>query len=61
MDFFHAYLKLSLWLDYFLILFRAKCSGGMNGYLSPCGGEPRPPIFRSPVTGMEDVIDNQVM
>lgn len=40
---------------------RAKCSGGMNGYLSPCGGEPRPPIFRSPVTGMEDVIDNQVI
>ncbi|XP_035538539.1 5'-3' exoribonuclease 3-like isoform X3 [Juglans regia] len=40
---------------------RAKCSGGMNGYLSPCAGEPRPPIFRSPVIGMEDIIDNQVM
>ncbi|GMY28285.1 5'-3' exoribonuclease 3 isoform X2 [Fagus crenata] len=36
-------------------------SGGMNGYLSPCAGEPRPPIFRSPVAGMEDVIDNQVI
>ncbi|XP_041017329.1 5'-3' exoribonuclease 3-like isoform X3 [Juglans microcarpa x Juglans regia] len=40
---------------------RAKCSGGMNGYLSPCAGEPRPPIFRSPVIGMEDIIDNQVI
>ncbi|KAG6648502.1 hypothetical protein CIPAW_07G151800 [Carya illinoinensis] len=40
---------------------RAKCSGGMNGYLSPCAGEPCPPIFRSPVIGMEDIIDNQVI
>ncbi|XP_059459559.1 5'-3' exoribonuclease 3 isoform X1 [Corylus avellana] len=39
---------------------RAKCSDGMNGYLSPCAGDPRPPIFRSPVAGMEDIIDNQV-
>ncbi|KAG6704888.1 hypothetical protein I3843_07G149700 [Carya illinoinensis] len=36
-------------------------SGGMNGYLSPCAGEPCPPIFRSPVIGMEDIIDNQVI
>ncbi|XP_042991601.1 5'-3' exoribonuclease 3 [Carya illinoinensis] len=36
-------------------------SGGMNGYLSPCAGEPHPPIFRSPVIGMEDIIDNQVI
>ncbi|KAJ4963157.1 hypothetical protein NE237_023096 [Protea cynaroides] len=36
-------------------------SGGMNGYLSLCGGDPCPPIFRSPVAGMEDVMNNQVM
>ncbi|KAB1203693.1 5'-3' exoribonuclease 3 [Morella rubra] len=40
---------------------RGKCSGGMNGYLSPCAGEPCPPIFRSPVAGMEDIIENQVI
>lgn len=36
-------------------------SGGMNGYLSPCLGELCPPIFRSPVEGLEDIIDNQVI
>ncbi|XP_014504741.1 5'-3' exoribonuclease 3 isoform X2 [Vigna radiata var. radiata] len=36
-------------------------SGGMNGYLSLCGGEPCPPIFRSPVASMEDIMDNQVI
>ncbi|KAE9588345.1 hypothetical protein Lal_00003136 [Lupinus albus] len=36
-------------------------SGGMNGYLSLCGGEPCPPIFRSPVASMEDVTDNHVI
>ncbi|XP_022951439.1 5'-3' exoribonuclease 3-like [Cucurbita moschata] len=36
-------------------------SGGMNGYLSPCSGELCPPIFRSPVEGLEDIIDNQVI
>ncbi|KAJ4965515.1 hypothetical protein NE237_017364 [Protea cynaroides] len=36
-------------------------SGGMNGYLSLCGGDPCPPIFRSPVTGMEDLVNNQVI
>ncbi|OIW12019.1 hypothetical protein TanjilG_16130 [Lupinus angustifolius] len=36
-------------------------SGGMNGYLSLCGGEPCPPVFRSPVTSMEDIMDNHVI
>jgi 5'-3' exoribonuclease 2 len=36
-------------------------SGGMNGYLSLCGGDPCPPIFRSPVEGMQDIMDNQVI
>lgn len=48
-------------LDYFLILFRDACSEGMNGYISPCTGEPCPPVFRSPVESMEDIMDNQVM
>nr|XP_029117806.1 5'-3' exoribonuclease 3 isoform X3 [Elaeis guineensis] len=36
-------------------------SGGMNGYLSLCDGDPCPPVFRSPVKGMEDIMDNQVI
>ncbi|KAK2660700.1 hypothetical protein Ddye_007233 [Dipteronia dyeriana] len=40
---------------------RDMCSGGMNGYISPCGGDPHPPIFRSPVAGLEDIMDNQVL
>ncbi|XP_057973124.1 5'-3' exoribonuclease 3 isoform X2 [Malania oleifera] len=36
-------------------------SGGMNGYISLCSGDPCPPIFRSPVGGMEDIMDNQVI
>ncbi|XP_038889945.1 5'-3' exoribonuclease 3 isoform X1 [Benincasa hispida] len=40
---------------------RVNCSEGMNGYLSPCLGELCPPIFRSPVEGLEDIIDNQVI
>ncbi|CAL9153925.1 5'-3' exoribonuclease 3-like isoform X1 [Musa acuminata AAA Group] len=36
-------------------------SGGMNGYLCLCSGDPCPPIFRSPVKGMEDIMDNQVI
>ncbi|KAE9458627.1 hypothetical protein C3L33_09467, partial [Rhododendron williamsianum] len=40
---------------------RASCSGGMNGYISLCAGDPCPPIFRSPVFGMEDIMDNQVI
>ncbi|KAL2318845.1 hypothetical protein Fmac_032721 [Flemingia macrophylla] len=36
-------------------------SGGMNGYLSLCAGEPCPPIFRSPVASMEDIMDNHVI
>ncbi|KAG4379465.1 hypothetical protein GLYMA_17G257100v4 [Glycine max] len=38
-----------------------KESGGMNGYISLCGGEPCPPIFRSPVASMEDIMDNHVI
>lgn len=41
--------------------FSLLCSGGMNGYLSLCNGDPCPPVFRSPVKGMEDIMDNQVM
>nr|XP_016513870.1 PREDICTED: 5'-3' exoribonuclease 3-like isoform X2 [Nicotiana tabacum] len=36
-------------------------SGGMNGYLSLCMGDPCPPIFRSPIEGMEDIKQNQVI
>lgn len=36
-------------------------SGGMNGYISLCSGEPCPPIFRSPIAGMEDIMDNHVI
>lgn len=36
-------------------------SGGMNGYLSLCGGDPCPPVFSSPVHGMDDIMDNQVI
>ncbi|KAK1391190.1 5'-3' exoribonuclease [Heracleum sosnowskyi] len=36
-------------------------SGGMNGYISLCSGEPCPQIFRSPVEGMEDIMDNNVI
>ncbi|KAK9740349.1 hypothetical protein RND81_03G028400 [Saponaria officinalis] len=39
----------------------STCSGGMNGYLYLCAGDPCPPIFRSPVDGMEDIVDNQVI
>ncbi|XP_026456234.1 5'-3' exoribonuclease 3-like [Papaver somniferum] len=38
-----------------------KASGGMNGYLSLCNGDPCPPVFRSPVSEMEDIMDNQVI
>lgn len=38
-----------------------KASGGMNGYISLCAGDPCPPIFRSPVGGLEDIVDNQVI
>ncbi|KAI3813891.1 hypothetical protein L1987_18626 [Smallanthus sonchifolius] len=36
-------------------------SGGMNGYISLCAGDPCPPIFSSPVHGMDDIMDNQVI
>ncbi|XP_022946424.1 5'-3' exoribonuclease 3-like isoform X1 [Cucurbita moschata] len=38
-----------------------SCSEGMNGYLFPCSGELCPQIFRSPVEGMEDIMNNQVI
>ncbi|XP_014509038.1 5'-3' exoribonuclease 3 isoform X2 [Vigna radiata var. radiata] len=38
-----------------------KESGGMNGYISLCGGEPCPPIFRSSIASMEDITDNHVI
>ncbi|XP_044510713.1 5'-3' exoribonuclease 3-like isoform X2 [Mangifera indica] len=40
---------------------KPELSGGMNGYISPCAGDPHPPIFRSPVDGMEDIMGNQVV
>ena len=51
-----------LWLDFsniaaLVFLF----SGGMNGYIALCSGDPSPPVFRSPVDGLEDIMDNQVM
>lgn len=36
-------------------------SGGMNGYISLCSGDPCPPVFRSPILGMEDIMNNQVI
>ncbi|KAL0314599.1 UNVERIFIED_CONTAM: 5'-3' exoribonuclease 3 [Sesamum angustifolium] len=36
-------------------------SGGMNGYISLCAGDPCPPVFRSPIQGMEDIMNNQVI
>ncbi|KAH9603086.1 hypothetical protein KSS87_008297 [Heliosperma pusillum] len=38
-----------------------KASVGMNGYICPCAGDPCPPIFRSPVDGLDDIFDNQVI
>ncbi|KAK9748447.1 hypothetical protein RND81_02G058200 [Saponaria officinalis] len=38
-----------------------KASGGMNGYICLCAGDPCPPIFRSPVNGLDDIVDNQVI
>ncbi|ESR48395.1 5'-3' exoribonuclease [Citrus sinensis] len=39
----------------------SMCSDGMNGYISPCAGDPHPPVFRSPVASMEDIMGNQVL
>ncbi|XP_052201643.1 5'-3' exoribonuclease 3 isoform X2 [Diospyros lotus] len=38
-----------------------RASGGMNGYISLCAGDPCPPVFRSPVAGLDDIMDNQVI
>ncbi|XP_013693341.2 5'-3' exoribonuclease 3-like [Brassica napus] len=40
---------------------KPELSDGMNGYLTPCSGETHPPIFRSPMEGMEDILANQVI
>ncbi|XP_051123877.1 5'-3' exoribonuclease 3-like isoform X2 [Andrographis paniculata] len=38
-----------------------KVSGGMNGYISLGFGDPCPSVFRSPIEGMEDIVNNQVI
>ncbi|XVE69753.1 hypothetical protein DITRI_Ditri10aG0016500 [Diplodiscus trichospermus] len=40
---------------------RSACSDGMNGYISPCAGDTHPPIFRSPIKDMEDILANEVI
>ncbi|OMO75377.1 hypothetical protein COLO4_26163 [Corchorus olitorius] len=40
---------------------RSACSDGMNGYISLCAGDTQPPIFRSPIKDMEDILANEVM
>ncbi|KAG2254389.1 hypothetical protein Bca52824_084525 [Brassica carinata] len=45
----------------FKVKIRPELSDAMNGYLTPCSGETHPPVFRSPVEGMEDILDNQVI
>nr|XP_043631617.1 5'-3' exoribonuclease 3-like [Erigeron canadensis] len=39
----------------------AVASDGMNGYIFLPAGEPCPTIYRSPIEGMEDIMDNQVI
>ncbi|GMI91317.1 5'-3' EXORIBONUCLEASE 3, 5'-3' exoribonuclease 3 [Hibiscus trionum] len=36
-------------------------SDGMNGYIFPCAGDSHPPIFRSPIKDMEDILANEVV
>nr|KJB59761.1 hypothetical protein B456_009G270300 [Gossypium raimondii] len=36
-------------------------SDGMNGYISPCAGDTQPPVFRSPIKDMEDILANEVI
>ncbi|KAM7280508.1 hypothetical protein ACFE04_007642 [Oxalis oulophora] len=39
-----------------------KLSGGMNGYILPCNSDTNPSsIFRSPVNGLEDIMNNKVL
>uniref|UniRef100_A0A0C9S9W9 5'-3' exoribonuclease n=1 Tax=Wollemia nobilis TaxID=56998 RepID=A0A0C9S9W9_9CONI len=38
-----------------------RSSGGMNGFLCLCEGEACPPIFTSPIEGMENITNNQVL
>ncbi|GJP46035.1 hypothetical protein CLOM_g5377 [Closterium sp. NIES-68] len=36
-------------------------SGGMNGYLVLCDGQPCPPMLRAPMSGFETIVSNQVI
>ncbi|XVE56144.1 hypothetical protein DITRI_Ditri03aG0214200 [Diplodiscus trichospermus] len=36
-------------------------SDGMNGFISPCAGDTHPPIFRSPIKDMGDILANEVI
>ncbi|XP_024974126.1 5'-3' exoribonuclease 3-like isoform X2 [Cynara cardunculus var. scolymus] len=38
-----------------------EASGGMDGYISLPAGDPAPRIYRSPIEGMEDIMDNRVV
>ncbi|GLT57929.1 hypothetical protein SLA2020_308650 [Shorea laevis] len=40
--------------------FRTTCGEG-NGYISPCAGDTHPPVFRSPIGCMEDVMAIEVI
>ncbi|KAJ9542177.1 hypothetical protein OSB04_028683 [Centaurea solstitialis] len=38
-----------------------EASGGMDGYLSLPAGDPAPRVYKSPIDGMEDIIDNRAI
>lgn len=38
-----------------------RASDGMNGFLSPCEGDPCPSSYPSPIKGMQDIDSNQVL
>ncbi|OMO87438.1 5'-3' exoribonuclease, partial [Corchorus capsularis] len=40
---------------------KPELSDGMNGYISLCAGDTQPPIFRSPIKDMEDILANEVI
>jgi hypothetical protein len=56
-----SFLKSSWVISLTLLPLSFWFSGGMNGYIALCSGDPSPPVFRSPVDGLEDIMDNQVM
>ncbi|MBA0879672.1 hypothetical protein Goshw_015012 [Gossypium schwendimanii] len=43
------------------LLDELSVSDGMNGYIFPCAGDTHPPIFRSPIKDMEDILANEVI